>query len=83
MRFADTNVRERLPSVEDISREKIKVEIGEFNKWLLKNVETRDKSEPDLTSGKTNKQISSFDKTQLNQTKTVTTAPTHLYVTQV
>lgn len=59
------------------------MEIGEFHKWLLKSVQTRDKSSPDFTVNQTNERIVSFDKGQLIQTKTASTAPTHFYVSQL
>lgn len=59
------------------------MELSSFRPWLLKNVQTKDQSEPSIGDLKRLHEIQKFNKEQLAKTKTAEPATTHLYVSQL
>merc|ERR1712157_621707 len=62
---------------------KIKRKRKKFNRWVLKNVTTKDCSEAVFDDLRKLRRIESFDKSQLRPTKTSTSDATQLFVSEL
>lgn len=78
--------RHSLSIKEDMQRQKVKVEVGLFKQWWLKNVEIHDKSNPDFTPNVLkviHDEIRKYDATNLNHTKMAARTATLDFVTNL
>ena len=66
-----------------VKAKKVFVEMASFKSWLLKNVETRDKSSPDFSDLKHLSSIASFHKDSLAPARVSQSKPTQLFVSEM
>ena len=70
-------------NIVQVNAKKVLVEMASFKSWLLKNVETRDKSSPDFSDLKHLSSIATFRKDSLSHARVSQSKPTQLFVSEM